>query len=478
MSRLSEKHLLILTIGITTLLCGGLGWLIYSDLQSIREEETTISQLEEQIATAEVEIAKIEGREYRVIANREMASKEVEFLPAEEDIETFWEVLEKYAEEAGIQISAIAPTGKQDKVKGPIQSVPQLLSVRGTVDEFLRFINLVENHDRIINVLEYSIAAGDKPDREDPTKVRHTIKLALTTFTYSKKIANTIVSIPQYEKKRTHPDVARWRSKIKIQEKESYSLRTSLGRRDPFVSARRKIVASSEEDEMDRKRVEAIIERLIERIRTLESELDIEDLLRERNDIFRLTQQVKDNREAFHSLGRDIDQVRLEKLIRNTELSERFRNEVLTPFEALHKRIKDGDESQPPMTLVEVKQRFDDIAKDFDERKWEAVRKKVRDFMAMTREGDHVVEESRPWVEKIVDLLRRSGVIKNFEKRKIEISAIIYSPNGLSLAIINGKTKSEGDALDADGRVVIAEVGEDYVIFETEGVEIKKLKGE
>ena len=66
----------------------------------------------------------------------------------------------------------------------------------------------------------------------------------------------------------------------------------------------------------------------------------------------------------------------------------------------------------------------------------------------------------------------------SFEKRKIEISAIIFSPNGLSLAIINGKTKSEGDALDADGRVVIAEVGEDFVIFETEGVEIKKLKGE
>jgi type II secretory pathway component PulC len=96
----------------------------------------------------------------------------------------------------------------------------------------------------------------------------------------------------------------------------------------------------------------------------------------------------------------------------------------------------------------------------------------------MTRDGDHVVEEARPIVEKIADLLRRSNVIKNFEKRKIQISAIIFSPNGLSLAIINGKTKSEGDALDADGRVVIAEVGEDYVIFETEGVEIKKLKGE
>ncbi|MHC4938809.1 MAG: type 4a pilus biogenesis protein PilO [Planctomycetota bacterium] len=478
MSRLSEKQLLVLTITITVLLCGGLGWLIYSDLQAIEEEEATIARLREQIRSAEVEIAKIEGREFRVIANREMANKEVEFLPAEDDIETFWEVLEQYAEESGIQISAIAPTGSKKKAKGPIQRVPQLLSVRGTVDEFLRFINAVENHDRIINVLEYAITAGKNADREDPTKVRHNIKLALTTFTYSKKIANTIVSIPQYEKKRTHPEVARWRSKIKIQEKETYALRTSLGRRDPFISARRKIEATSEEDEMDRKRVEAIIERLVERLRTLELELDIEDELRERKDIFRLTQQVKDNRESFHELQRDIDQVKKEKLIRNSELSERFRKEVVAPFEDVRQRVKEGDDSQPPMPLVEVKQRFEEIANDFDERNWEAVRKKVRGFMDLTRDGDHVVEEARPIVEKIADLLRRSKVIKSFEKRKIEISAIIFSPNGLSLAIINGKTKSEGDALDADGRVVIAEVGEDFVIFETEGVEIKKLKGE
>jgi hypothetical protein len=32
----------------------------------------------------------------------------------------------------------------------------------------------------------------------------------------------------------------------------------------------------------------------------------------------------------------------------------------------------------------------------------------------------------------------------------------------------------EGDALDAAGTVIVIEIGENYVIFETEGVEIKK----
>ena len=52
----------------------------------------------------------------------------------------------------------------------------------------------------------------------------------------------------------------------------------------------------------------------------------------------------------------DIDQVKEEKLIRNSELSERFRKEVVAPFEDVRQRVKEGDDSQPPMPLVEVKQ--------------------------------------------------------------------------------------------------------------------------
>ncbi|MEM9176699.1 MAG: type 4a pilus biogenesis protein PilO [Myxococcota bacterium] len=478
MSRLSEKQLLLVTIGITLLLCGGLGWLIWSDLQAIEKEEETIAQLKGQIKEAQTEINKIENREFRVIANREIADREVEILPAEDDIETFWEILEQFAKEAEIEISEIASSNAGRGGKGPIKAVPQLLSVRGTTDEFLRFINLVENHDRIINVVEYDITAGNEPSPDDPTRIRHGIRLALTTFTYSKKIANTIVSIPNYDQKKQDPAVASWRSKIKIQDKESYALRTSLGRRDPFISARRRIEVSAPEDAGDRKQIEALMEALIERIRSLSDDVDLEDTLRKRKDIFRLARQVKENRENLTTLGRDIDALRREKLIGDPELGTRFRGEVVEPFEAIAKRIQSASDGAPDMSREEVQKRYELIAKDFDERNWEEVRKKVSGFMTLTRDGNKVVEEARPVVAKITDLLRRSRVIQKFEKRDIDISTVIYNPNALSLAIINGKTKSEGDALDADGRVVIAEIGEDYVIFETEGVEIKKLKGE
>jgi len=476
-SRLSEKQLLILTIGITVLLAGGLGFLIWSDFKAIEEEEQRIAQLQQQIQSADQEIAQIPQREYRVIANREISDKEVAFLPEESEIETFWEVLERFAEEAGVRISEIAPADARglSGAQGSIQSVAQLLSLRGSIDQFLRFINLVENYDRIINVIEYSVAAGDMGI---DGKARHGIRLALTTFTYSKKIANTIVSIPQYEKKKEHPEVKKWLGKIKIQEKETYTLRTSLGRRDPFVNVRRKVEVTPDDSPEDKAAQEAMVENLVEMVQTLRDGLEIEAHLREINDLFRLAQQRKDNSELFQQLSRLIDQVQRENLLTIREYQERFRNDVLLPFEEIKAIMSSVDPTEPRLTPSQVDEWTQKVTAAFEERDWKKVEDLVRAFMEISKNGDWVEETAREGVVAIADTLRRARVIQKFEKRRIKISTILFSPNAVSVAVINSKQLSEGDALDGDGRVVVFEIGENYVIFETEGVEIKKTQNE
>ncbi|NJN14213.1 MAG: type 4a pilus biogenesis protein PilO [Planctomycetes bacterium] len=473
MNRLSEKQLLILTIGITVLLCGGIGFLIWKDLESVKEEEEQTSNLRTQIDTAEREIAQTAAREYRVISDREMADKEVAFLPEESEIETFWEVLERFAVESGVRISEITPsTSRGDsKSKGPIDSVSQVLSLRGTVDEFLRFLNFVENYDRIINVTEYSIGAGEVKDEDG--KVRHGIKLALTTFTYSKKIANTIVSIQSYDKKKEHPEVKKWLSRIKIQEKETYTLRTSLGRRDPFENVRQRIEVT-DNPLVDRAAQQEMVENLVEMIRTLQEGLEIEDHLRKIKDLFRLAQQLKENRESLAQLARLIDQVRGENLVTVRELQERFRTDVQLPFLEIQERLSKVQEDEPRMTLAMVEETRARAFKLFEARDWRKVDELVRNFMDVSRGGDWVEEDARSLVVEINDLLRRSQVIEKFEKRKIDISSILYSPNAVSIAVVNRKQFIEGDALDGDGRVIVFEIGENFVIFETEGVEIKR----
>lgn len=476
MSRLTEKQLLFLTIGIAVLLAGGLGFLIWSDLQTISEEEAKIGDLEQQIAAANREIEQIPAREFRVIANREIADREVAFLPEEDEIEVFWEVLERYASESGVRISEIAPTetrtsgNRRGQKSGPIASVPQLLSLRATTDEFLRFINLVENHDRIINVVEYGLTAGDVADEDG--KIRHSIRLALTTFTYSKAVANTIVSIPKYEEKRNHPEVKKWLSRIKIQEKETYTLTAPFQRRDPFVSIRRPTRPDVSTDHQDEQKQTAIVDNLVELVRALSAGLDYEEELQKRRDLWRVQLVRRDNRDTYAQLAQMIADA--EKDITIRAIQERFQKEVSGPWEEIKKRMAQIVESNPPMALAHVQERLDKIRALFDEKQWDKVDREVRDFLDASRNGEHVVEAAVPLVQQITDLARSAKVIQNFEKRKVVISTIVYSPNGHAVAIINGKQMAEGDALDADGSVIVVEIGENYVIFETEGVEIKK----
>ncbi len=484
MNKLSEKQLLFVTIGIAVLLTGGLGFLIWSDLSEIDEEEAKIAGLRDQIAAADVEIRKIPGREYQVIANREISEKETSILPEETEIEEFWEVLEQRAEEAQVRISEITtnentraktPRGKKKKDKSSIESVQQELSLRATTDEFLRFINMLENHDRIINVVDYSIGAGE--ERGPDNKVRHAIKLTLATFTYSKKIANTIVSIPQYDKKKEHPQVKKHLANIKVQEKESYQLRTSLGRRDPFVNVRRKVEENVNPNAgMERKTQEEILQMLVSMVRTLRTELDTEDVLRKNERLFLLAQQVKENRAAFGSLAQKIAETQRDALIIDRDLQEEFRDEVLNPYAEIKERIGKIEEEKPRITQRQAEEIRKRVATLFDEREWKKVQEEVRSFRTLSKDGTWVEDDARQIAGEIIDFQRRANVIQDFDKRKVNITTILFSPNGVSVAIINDKQIAEGDSLDTDGRVIVVEIGENYVIFETEGVEIKRTK--
>lgn len=477
MNKLSEKQLLILTVGIAVLLTGGLGYLIWRDLEEVKECEARTVAVRDQIAAAQQEIDQIPTRESRVIANREIADKETAILPEETEIEDFWEVLERFADESGVQIYKISNTAQRQGVRkgasSAIEAVEQVLSIRANTEEFLRFINLIENYDRIINVVEFQLSAGQA---DGDAKIRHALKLALRTFTYSKKIANTIVSIQEYDKKKESPEVKKWLSTIKIEEKETYALRTSLDRRDPFIDVRKKreVSTDTEPNEVDRGNQEAMLQTLAEMVRTLREGLDNEDHLRKISDLWRLSHLMKENRDLFLQLSQMIEETQRKSYITIPELVDRFKNEVLAPFQAIRERLGRIEEEKPPLSVEQVELVWKKVSEAFDGRDWKRLAEEMRAWKEMSRDGQHVVEEARELSAQIADLQHKAEVIQEFEKRKVDLSTILYNPAGPRLVIVNGKQLGEGDALDAEGRVIVSEIGENYAIFTTEGVEIKK----
>jgi hypothetical protein len=128
------------------------------------------------------------------------------------------------------------------------------------------------------------------------------------------------------------------------------------------------------------------------------------------------------------------------------------------------------------MTAEQVSQILKKVQLLFDERKWIKVQDEVRQFLQDSRKGEHVVAEAEPLVRELQDLLNRARVIQEFEKKKIEITAILYSEQRPqdSVAVINGKQMGEGDALDPAGTIIVLSIGPNFVIFLTEDVEIKR----
>lgn len=476
MTRLTEKQLLLLTIGITVLIAGGLGFLIWSDLRTIEEVKAKKADLDRQTEAAEKEIALRPDREYRVIANREISDREVAFLPEEEEIETFWEVLEGFAQDSGVLISEIAPSSIQRGGRGKkggestISTVPQVLSLRGTVDEFLRFINMIENYERIINVSEYSLSAAEAPDEDQ--KYRHGLRLALTTFTYSKKIASTIVSIPKYEEKREHPEVKKWLSRIKVQEKETYTLPAVATRRDPFVSIRRRPTnENGVVPDVDPEYQRLLIDNIVDLVTSLQQGLTLEEELMRRGDLWRLTAQRKENRDYYTQITDALTGATKEITIQ--ELKERLKKEVLVPWEAIKKRMEEMRDRNPKLNAEQVQEWHTRITKAFDERNWSGVESEGRAFRDTSKNGQHVEDDAKDLVAKIFELQRQAKVIDAFYKRKLDITGILYSPRAQSVAVINGKSITANEAFDPEGTIICVDIGEDYVVFETEGVEIK-----
>jgi len=157
-------------------------------------------------------------------------------------------------------------------------------------------------------------------------------------------------------------------------------------------------------------------------------------------------------------------------------LQEQFKAQIVLKFFELGKSIVGLDSSQKQLSKEHVQEKRDKIAKLFDERNWKGLAEEFRNWKSISRKGEHVVDEARALAAEIADFRRRADVIQEFDRRKISISGIVFAPNGVSIAVINGKLRGEGDALDADGRVLVAEIGENFVIFVTEGVEIKRLQ--
>ena len=114
MSKLSERQRLAITIGLSVLLAGGIVALILMDRDEIKQIEEEITTLEQRIAAANIEIAKIPPREDKVIVFRAVEKRELEILPTEQKIADFHSGISTFLASAGIGFDELPESKPED----------------------------------------------------------------------------------------------------------------------------------------------------------------------------------------------------------------------------------------------------------------------------------------------------------------------------------------------------------------------------
>ncbi len=480
MGRFTEKQLTIMTIVVSVVITGLFAALIYKDLGAKSEEDQRIESLKGRIQVCDREIQRMPAREQDVIVYREIVKRDSAILPDESEINEFINVIGDFEKQSRVvvtQIQGLSRRGRS-KRKEAIIKIPLKLKLRGSMDQFLKFVNSFENYDRFVRISAFQITAGRGKDEDG--NIQHEITLELETYQYNPGGGEVVrVEIPNFEQLKQDIAIQKRIRQEKPAHIEKYLLKPRIGRRDPLVDprepARQEGADEANQDELWKRQI-AILDRLSMDVTLLRDDVRVEEKLRAENNFIRIASVSTAIDQRIAQLDFQISKVLAERSISIPELHEEFIAKVVKPYE----EIKEKRKTAPEEILVDRRQVFEMLQKlkeKFAAQDYKEVMNYYEGFMRLSQ-GRKFAEDAEPLRQEMEKLAAQAQVISKFESEPLEIQGVIIDEKHTSYAIINKKIVSEGDNVDADGKIKIREIRVDAIEFIYENVPIvKPLRG-
>lgn len=490
MGRFTEKQLILATIAVAVLLTAGFGTLIWFDWQAIHKAEITeadstaadvtdpeewgenrkIYEIQREMQSAQAEADLIAKREQDVIVYREIVHRDAAILPEVDDVNNLARTINDYQDQSGVilrQVSdlSINPGGET------IKTMPIKLALSGTFDQFLKFLNLFENHDRIINVRAFSMAAGRPTGAGRERRAVHDIQLDLVTYIYtpSAGLAKP-VDIANYDRRKDDPVIQKLVRQQKAAHVDKYQLKPRINRRDPLIDPRRPGGADAAQgDPADVQKQRELVDKLKFEIEVLKEDVRQEAQFAQDHKYVPLITLTPMIDEKCGKLEGEITAA--DPVVTVPELKEAFHDDVVAPFEA----IKSQRKSLPHVVLFSKKQAeewFDKMKTSMEAREYEKVVKAQADFDNYVK-GQTLADEANEVVADMRSLAKNAQGMIDFLSLKVKVSGAIMRPNDQSIVILNNKARKVGDAIDAAGRCRLTQIHEDKLVFELDGLEIE-----
>jgi Tfp pilus assembly protein PilO len=477
--RFTEKQLTIMTIVVSVVIAGLFAFLIYQDLQTVDQEKQEIENLTAQIRQADQEAAKMPGREADVIVYREIVQRDAEILPNEAEINDFITRIGEFEKISGVVVTEVKglkerTRGRKGAAQAAIIKIPLKLKVRGSTDQFLRFINLFENFDRFVKISGFSLMHGRVVDSEG--NLQHEINLELETYQYNPRGGEVArVDIPNYDRRKAELAIRKRISSFERARIDKYTLKPKIGRRDPLLDPReaeRPVEADPEDYEKIREEQRQLLNKLILEIAFLKDDVAAEARLKEDYDLVRLVSVGKAIDQRISTLDYRISTILNEGKFTIPELREEFSTEVIQPYE----KIKEDRKTEINEILISREQVWSTLKQmqdTFEEGEYRNVIQLFEGFLRVS-DGRKLDPEAEPLRETMDQLARQAEVITKFESEPLNIEGVIIDRQKSSFAIINGSIYSEGDYVDGDRKIRIKEIKQDQIVFEYQEVLIRK----
>ena len=480
MSKLSERQRLILTIAVTVLITGGLLALIFKDRTEIEATNDEISTLDNRIRVAEVEIRKTKDREDKVLVYRAVEERELAVLPTKQAIANFHRDLSLYLAQAGLNFQELPEsTPVESGLSKGIFVTRTVLTCSGDSSALLRFLNMIENDERLVSVKGLKVKAGGRQRSRIDTadaKPLHDIEVHLETYFYNPETKAVVQNkIPGEESRLQEDGIKDAIVQFQPERPESYVLRPSTSRRDPLTDPRR---ARQTEDpaELERtwQREETVVLDLERRVEEILETVEQAKALLEVGDLFRYDRVDREIEVTLNDVLARLAHVSQMKLVTIPDL--------LTRLDVVQAKLEEVRSTRKPRSLRVTREVAESTLADaqsaFETGKYNEVTQLAAQWV-LYLDGKEIESDARAAVAAIAALRPRARIYSEFQSIPLRVTGTIVHPVDpkLSVAVINGRPRHMGDRLDDSGDVVVGRISRASVEFLYEGETIRMDRG-
>jgi hypothetical protein len=460
-AKLSEKKRLLLTIGVTVALTGGLTALIFSDRGEIEGLQSEIEELDARIAAADVEIRKTREREDKVVVFRAVEARELAVLPDQQKIADFYRNLGKFFAAAGLKFRELPESQavESDLAKGIFVTRNQV-ECQGDSPSLLKFLNMVENDPRLVSIKGLKVDGADTRNRRTADKegpLLHDITVHLESYFYNPaNLGFKPVSIPSEEQRLQEPSVKDAIAAFQPERPDTYVLRPSASRRDPLVDPRQRREKVDEDAEATEfKRQEKVVDEVEASHRDINELQEQLKALVLGGELFKADRLQAEIDGKVNELRGRLAQVSQMKTITNPTLSARVQAVQERVDEFLGRRVP----RETTVTRSVAEKTLAELKEYFAKREYTEVAT-LGSAWADYLKGKEVDADARPLLAEIVTMRARARILAEAETIPISITGTIVDERdpARSMAMVNGARLHPGDPVDEKKEVQVFRV--------------------